>query len=727
MLLALLLAVTLPRLRGTAQLPPAEERRLAGVILSGEIRDTLGRLNAADRLIARKAWAAGVDEYLRLIEEGGDDLVPEESAEERIASTRRSVQLRRLCHLRIAALPPEALRHYRGRVDGQARRLFERGAAAHDLTMLRRLVDQFAGSRFARRALELLGDLAFEKGRFAQALGWWGVVTPLPSEGPAPSRDRLLPDSGENPAGVQARQVLALLFQGDLRSARAELAALHKLQGKASGWLAGRKGNYTALLQTLLDQRIRKGPLSPEEDDWPTFGGSPARTRVLDGSLSPELWADGPAWRVRLVPEGAGEEPAGEHPEPHSQPARRLAFYPVVTGGLILVADARLVQGFDLHTGRRVFRHEGKVPGRPGLDSLRLGLPAPRDLRYTLSVAGGRVYARLGAQFVVAQGRQGAVQGHSYLICLELPVGREGKEAGALRERWAVAARGEGPGRYAFEGAPLVVDGRVYAAESCRTGGRTRTAIACHDADSGVLLWRQEVCSTPDGGERLPRARHHLLTQAGTSVVYCTHSGAIVSLDAVSGKRLWGVRYPSRGPEAAGAGAALRDLAPCVAVGRRLLVAPLDSARILCLDVYTGRTLWEREGLEPVHMLGVSAGRLLFTTAQGVRALDAASGDDAGGWRQPAVGRLAPLGRGLLSAGWVLWPTEDPRLPVRALNDEDGTAQRGSLTLDPTRLHRLRAGNFALGRGWLVAADTGELVGYAPRARSESGARQKSK
>jgi hypothetical protein len=152
-------------------------------------------------------------------------------------------------------------------------------------------------------------------------------------------------------------------------------------------------------------------------------------------------------------------------------------------------------------------------------------------------------------------------------------------------------------------------------------------------------------------------------------------------------------------------------------VDHRLFVAPRDSPRLLCLDLETGRTLWEREGIEAVHLLGVSEGRLVLTTALGIRALDAATGADEGGWRQPAVGRRSAFGRGLLAGGWVLWPTDDAALPLRALSVEDGSQGRGRVTIDPTRLRRLRVGNMAFGEGCLVVADAEELVGYAPRRK----------
>jgi outer membrane protein assembly factor BamB len=675
----------------------------------------LGRLRAADKLI-RKAYADGIDEYLRLIEEHGDDLVPEESPHEKIASTRRIVQLRRLCHARIAASPAAALRHYRARVDPRARRWLKEGTDAHDTKALRRVVDEAFCSRFADQAIDLLGDLAFEKGNFAEARGWWRMLA-LPASDAAASAEPgslRFPDPQVDVARVRAKQVIALLFEGELRQAREELAAFHKLHGQASGRLAGRTGNYADTLQSLLAERLKGGPLSPEEGDWPTFAGSPSRNRVLDAVLSPRLWANGPAWRVRLGgAAGEGDEPAGERAEARTAPARRLAFHPVIAGRRVLVADARFVTAYDLDSGRRLFRYDIKAPGRPGLDGLRMKVPAPPEVRYTLSLAEGRVYARLGAQLIGPQKQEapGASQPTSYLVCLDLPAAEGGKPV-AVKERWvSKASRGAGA-EHVFEGAPLVYNGRVYVAETCWAGGRMRTAVCCRDADSGALRWRQEVCEVADADEEpVARVQHHLLTLAGTSVVYCAHAGAVISLDGQSGRRLWGVRYPSRRPEAASPPAP-RDLAPCVAVGRRLFVAPRDSDRILCLDVETGRTLWEREGMEVVHLLGVSAGRLIFTTAGGIRALDAATGDDSGGWRQPAVGRLPAFGRGLLVGGWVLWPTQDPRLPLRALNAAEGGQQRGADIRDPTRLHRLRPGNLAFGGGCLVVADTEELIGY---------------
>src|SRR5207237_5752067 len=98
-------------------------------------------------------------------------------------------------------------------------------------------------------------------------------------------------------------------------------------------------------------------------------------------------------------------------------------------------------------------------------------------------------------------------------------------------------------------------------------------------------------------------------------------------LDAGTGRLAWAVRYP----RALARVDSPRDLNPCVYAGGRVYVAPADSDLLLCLDPVTGRVLWEREGIEVTHLLGVGRGRLIFTTRTpraGLRAVRASDGGD---------------------------------------------------------------------------------------------------
>src|SRR5262249_41221341 len=218
------------------------------------------------------------------------------------------------------------------------------------------------------------------------------------------------------------------------------------------------------------------------------------------------------------------------------------------------------------------------------------------------------------------------------IVCLSLD--READGAAKLRFRWQIRSRLVDTDPVAlFEGAPVVRDGRLYVAKMHFEGRQAITCVECYDADAPdaraeppSLRWKQdlwgiELSGTPDTA----RHRHDLLTVAGPNLVYCTHSGAIITLDAATGKRQWAYRYP---PSATPAQDALlpRDLAPCVYSQGRVFAAPNDSDRILCLDARTGERLWQSSPTQVVQLLGVSRGRVFATLGgypQGIRCFDA--------------------------------------------------------------------------------------------------------
>jgi hypothetical protein len=666
----LILASFLHTLAGSAlgDEPSSPPRKLH---FPGESRDFSSRLKFADDLAARKKWPDAIDEYQRLIHAAGDVLTPAGTGSEELTASPRSVQLRRLIHARLAASPAEALALYRRRADPQAELLLKQGLADRDAAALRRVADDAFCSRPAEQALDALGDLAFERGEFREALRWWRLLARPASEadrgGPS-AGEMLYPDPRGDVARVRAKQVLALLFEGDRAAAAAELRAFRGLHPDARGKLAGREGKYADILAAWL----REPPDVPEYRDWPTFAGGPARDRHLPDAPHRRLWAEGPAWRVSLAA-GAAE-------------AKRPFLHPVVVEGLAVLADGRAVQAFDLHTGARQFRHD-------------LAADSPAHVHHSLTAADGLLYARGGA--AIPPDAKGAPE--SVLVCLD--PGAKGKDR---RERWRVAA----PAGAVFEGAPAVAEGKAYVTLARLAGGKLVLSVACHDAATGALRWQRDVCEVPDyPAAAAARPRSALLTLAGNQIIYCTGEGAIIALERDTGKWSWAVRYPRRTPPS-GEAAPVRELAPCVHAEGRLYAAPRDADRLLCLDPETGRTLWEREQVEVVQLLGCAEGRMVFTTPKGIRAVGCRDGSDRGGWAQPPEGRVSGLGRGLLAGGWAFWPLRDHRLPLRALNVADGTQERGEVFHEPTGLRHLAAGNMAFGHGCLVIATADELLGY---------------
>ena len=702
---------------------PAQAPR-SRITLPGENAGTGRRLQAADQLAADGHWAEALDEYQHVLDEAGADLVPLDAG--------HSIEARRLCHLRLAGLPAEPLRLYRERVDDQAKKWLAQAEKARDTRLLRRIVDDAFCSGVTDRALDLLGDLAFERGDFEEAERWWRMLALPASEmnrqtpkKKARSLDLLYPDPRVDLARVRAKQLLAHLFRGEREGFEKDLKAYRALHGKASGDFAGHTGNYADTL-SLLARRGETLLAPTAEDAWTTFAGAPSRTLVLPrapGRLPWTLTVGDSPWPKPLGREAGRPAPRRTPRDASPEEARFLAFYPVVVGDQALVADARSVTAYDLLTGAATVWYQLARDDHVRNSPQPQPLGAEADPRYTLTVAGDRMYLRLGAQGLgpLSEDEQEHRRGDSYLVCLNRQPDHNGN-----RRRWLQRAnKADVKGRVdMFEGAPVVHDGCAYIAVTRFAGAVATTSVACYDADTGAPRWRNpvEVCQTR-GRRAGPRYHHHLLTLAGADLVYCSHCGAVIALDAASGRRAWAMRYPSRGDKLDEGAASPRDLCPCVYADGRVFAAPADLDHILCLDADTGRTMWESDPMEVVHLLGVAGGRLIFTTAAstsldpprsttaGLRAVDVFTGETLRQWTKPDTeSNLYAFGRGFLAGGLVFWPTTEG---LRVLKLEDGEQ---ASEWSGFAGHKEPMGNLAFGHGCLVVANATQLWAYVPES-----------
>jgi outer membrane protein assembly factor BamB len=690
-------------------LRPARGDETASIVLNGESRTTALRLGEARKRIDEKKWDEAVEALQAILNGAGDDLVP--------VSPTHSIQARRLCQIQLASLLPQTLRTYRQRYETQASKKLAQARASHDTEALRRLIDETFLTRAAEKAIDELGDLAFERGRFDEAEEWWRLLAPLPDnrrEQVNQGFQLVYPDLSLDPARLQAKQLLARLFAGPDAAWPEELEQFARRHSKAEGTLAGRTGRYSDLLRALADERRKQG-IAPEAD-WTTFGGDPSRGRVVaapDDILDrlSDLCRSGPTWRFNLQDHSRQEE-STLHPAVNAAQARTLAFHPVIVGHQVLLADAQYVTSYDLRSGRSSVWYD--VAGLNGGVQANLKLPAPPDLRYTLTVADDHAYVRLGEQDIGLDAANPRRDKETFLACLGLKPDAEGEHA-----RWTV--RGVTRENSLFEGAPLASGGQIWIASIHYRRDRCVTsldAFPVDDTSQPPARWRRDVCETRDLKPGEAHYRHQLLTLAGTQLLYCSHTGAVVAVDALTGRTNWGIRYPRRavekGDPVAPEETTWRDLAPVLFAAGRLYVAPADSDRLLCLDPATGRTLWEREAMKVIHLLGVGQGHLIVTTEDGLRAFGATDGRDV--WSIPDQGGgLTPAGRGLLIGDLVLWPTARKRddtstdAIVFAVRQQDGR-----LADDPALLHRLPAGNLAYANGCLAVTDQQTLSVFVP-------------
>jgi outer membrane protein assembly factor BamB len=712
------------------------------VTVLGESPRTARLIAEADRLAAERHWPQAVNEYLNLLRESAGDLMR--------VSPNHLLAARKICELRLASLPPEALAIYRQAVEGKAEKLLAQGM--FEEPTLSRVVEEAFCTKAAARALDRLGDLAFERGEFDEPRQWWSMLA-LPASTPREAFMLVHPDSGLEPAYVRAKMILARIFQGDEASARAELRQFAALHESASGHLAGRDGVYTAILRDLLtDTHALRLPLLPEL--WSTFGGNPARNFVPEdqGRLSrfPQLNAS--QWTIRY---GSGDQMnearstealvgpelgvRGHAPSlddlrfpRHDLPllhATRCSYYPAVADDLVLVADSRYVTAYRLYSGQIDWRYDLAANHKVERGIFEDQIPSKVETCWSLSVWGDSVYARLGGEPPLASGPwdRGKV-GQSYLVCLKLHTDSPGN-----RERWSVMAsamrkpaessrplrqraRDMTAGRQ-FEGPPIVDRGRVFIAETRLAGGSVRTSIVCYDASRGFECWRQEICemAEPQSSSHAPA---RLLTLAGADIVFATHCGAVIALEARTGRRAWAVHYrahrPIRGetefPKEDATDLSAAFAPPCLYADGKVFVAPQDLDCILCLDAATGTLLWESAALDCTQLLGAVRGRLIFTATTPwpcVRAFDTERGLPVPHWLHPPEHKeeLTLYGRGLLAGDRVFWPTSHG---LHVLSQENGE----QIGFGP----RIR-GNLAAANGCLVAAGTESLNCYLPEGR----------
>jgi len=704
---------------------------LGDIVVPGQIRGSAVRLQEARQRLQDGKLAEAIALLQRLVESGGNDLVEVEPG--------HSLQTRWVAQTMLAKLAPADRAEYRKRLLAARRWLEE---ADQDEAWLHRILDEAFCSPEAVLALDRLGDRAFLRGRFDEAELFWRRIRPLDTTDLSSSA--LVHPDVPTELGIRAlaKQLLARLAR-KADDFAASLEAFRRQHGKASGTLAGQTGVYADLLARLATDRERDG-IDPTKlassGDWPTYAGDPSRNRIQPApaelpTVLARLCRSGPTYSFDLQRRQLQKPSVLSRNGSSLEQARQLAHHPVLIGRLALLCDGRFVTAYDLESGQVNTWFDaadhvggiGEVPANP-VD----------DLRYTLTVAEECVFARLGTSSirdvrptprVKGRPRPGLQDEESLLVSLSLRPGPAGQ-----RFRWMVRAIDPERRDYAvFEGSPVVRDGRVFIAATRFSGDRVVTAIQCYPAHPedivAPILWRTDVCETrellPAGAGndtegRQRRYRHHLLTLAGHRVVYCSHSGVLVAVDARSGQRLWALRYARRDTTEPEDEPTLRDLTPCVFADGRLYAAPADSDRVYCLDPDTGAILWERRALDVVHLVGVAKGRLLFTTWRngrdgrlvegGLRAIRAADGSDDGGWILPDDGGgLNPMGRPVLVGDFVLWPTARKPFGVFAIRQDTGQQ-----TDNPTLLHRVPSGHLLFGNGCLVVTTPTQMIAYVP-------------
>ncbi len=683
------------------------------------------RLRSAENHVKAGDFAEAIDIYQRVIQEFGDKVV-EVPAEEGVAvDSRLSVNARRECQRRIAGLPAEVRALYRSRVDAQAGRWYSQGAADRDKLALRRVVAQAFCSSWGDDALDLLGDLAFQEGRFAEALSAYEQILPDRSGGP---RTLIYPDPSVDLGRVAAKKLLCRAAIGEHPPTPAEIEAL-AAEHPDPTLFAGRRGPLARVVaEAIRDDHL--SPLAQADGRWPTFAGSPGRDRVAPGSVD----VGSLQWRAELEPivplklnTGFRRRDIGPS-SPQVAPERLLGYHPIVVGDQVLVADERRVTSYNLNVrpGEATGVAGTAVASKTWETKDLLGPAATSRIggglaRYTLTAEGNRVFARIGPPpaSVITNVRigMGGFGGTSASLIVGLDRGegkllwkREASEI-ALPKR-----RAEGGSRTAvFEGSPIADQNNVYVAMTDRIE-MTATYVACLDAETGATRWVRYVCEASanvdpilGGGVEIS---HRLLSLDGPNLYYQTNLGAVASLDAESGGIRWLATYPWPGHN--NGSSHERDINPAIVHDGLVIVAPNDAPSIYAYEASSGRLVWKTppisEEVKLTHLLGVSKGYLI-ATGDRVLWFDVKTGKLAHAWPE-ATQTLQGYGRGILAGDRVYWPTETE---IHVLDQATGLRADAPIKLQES--YGCKGGNLAVGDGYLVVAQANALVVFCQNSR----------
>jgi outer membrane protein assembly factor BamB/tetratricopeptide (TPR) repeat protein len=696
-------------------------------------------LRSAASHVRERQWAEAIDLYQRVIEQFGDKVakLPKEwPGADLPPDFALYVEGRRYCHAALAHLPAEARAIYRNRYDSVAEHWFREGARKRDLTLLHRVVDQAFCSAWGDDALELLGDLAYQDGRFGEALAHYGHIV---ADRPDDTTVLIHPDPSVDLARVAAKKLLCRASAGEYPPGPADLAEFARLYPGASGDLAGRTGEYTQVLREALESDNLR-PVPQPDSRWPTFAGSSRRTKVVPGPID----VGSMQWHIELEKVSRnmpGLNTRGFVTAPAQVPAERLlAFHPIVLGDQVIVCDGTRVLAYNLND--RPFEGDATIsklvePAWKGPADENAAGPQARQMyssipRYTLTAYGRRIYARMGATsnasfpgmgFGGMTGRGGT----SSIVALDW------NDQGKLiweQKSTAVALPNRPPDRgrnsmISFEGTPVADARSVYVAITDRRD-QPSTYIGCYDAATGANRWIRYVGSASleadnffgmgmgnpmQFGMSAPGDfNHRLLSLDGPTLYYQTNLGALVAIDAESGATVWVATYPRQEPNHNGSE---RDLNPAIVHDGRVFVAPSDSDSLYAFDAASGRLSWKSEKINDdvklTHVLGVAKDRLI-ATGNRVLIFDVKTGKLLHAW--PDGKSLEGHGRGLLAGDLIYWPTQNE---IQVLDQRTGLR-----ALPPIRLFEnfhAKGGNLVAGDGYLIVAQSDGLVVFCQNSR----------
>jgi outer membrane protein assembly factor BamB/tetratricopeptide (TPR) repeat protein len=591
----------------------------------------------------------------------------------------------------IGQMPPKGLQLYQLQFGARAQRMLAEAIASGDADALAELSRRFFHTQAGYEATYLLGLHHFDHARpLAAALTLQRLrQTAYRADQFEPALSLAMASCWLQ-AGMpeKARDVLRTLQEW--QQAHRELNVtvggkqipLFAQRAEALDWLTGLVGAPRAAAPV-------------EADRWAMFRGSAARNATAVGS-APLL---NMRWEVPVSDDPVLEDALRQLHQMYEEQAILTlpGLHPLAVDDVVLMRTARNLLAVDFVTGRRLW----EVPVDDALENLLgktsseewlrqvpegafpLGERMWNDATYgTLSSDGRCVFSiedlGLTAGIVTPSTRMVVVRGqrtansttglYNRLAAHDLHTGKLKWHLGGPADQFALRQA-----ETFFLGPPLPLMGQLYVlAESKGQGAIVLLAL---DAQTGNLLWSQALAVVErDISEDPLRRMSGVSPSYADGILVCpTSSGAVVAVDLATRSLLWGYRYrrndivsryqPPMGRRFGFGGtytyaiphSRWADAVAIVADGR-VLVTPVESDALHCLNLIDGKLLWSVPRQDDLYVACVHQDRAVVVSAHGIRALSLADGAPA--WPNPVAlpEGSVPGGRGFLAGSRYFLP-----------------------------------------------------------------------
>jgi outer membrane protein assembly factor BamB len=582
----------------------------------------------------------------------------------------------------LARMPREAREVYELQYGAEAEQLLKDALERRDWQALADVSRRFFHTQAGRTATYLLGAYHFDHDRpLAAALCF-----------------RRLADSGDTSAlepGLSLQAAAAWARAGMEDAARETLLRAKQKYAGAKVAIGGEEIEWfdadDQALAWLNRQIGGDGRIaSTAKDQWTMYRGDPARNAKTHGG-SPLLDHEGNTWWIPVAEEPGVEKLVRQlrHTYLDANFTALPALHPLVVNDVVLMRTVTTLLAVDFKSGKRLWNVpvddeweevtdlQGAI-AQQGNAAQVVSLVDQRlwdDLTYgCLSSDGEYVFSVEDLNFhlpgaahmkmvVLPNGRRVPApawpRSFNRLAAHDIRTGKLKWELGGPRGEYELEMAGA-----FFLGPPLPLQDNVYAL--AELNGEIR--LAAIDARTGKVEWAQQLAVVELDVLQDPARRFSGVSPSyADGVLICpTGSGAVVAIDLTTRTLLWGHLYPNQlasQPNGIGRriGAVMMfagrprdeadrwmDSAATIA-GGRVIVTPLESGEIHCLNLLDGTLAWKQPRGENLYVAGVHDARVLLVGRSGMQALRLEDGQPA--WAEPLrlPGGASPSGRGFLS------------------------------------------------------------------------------